>query len=193
MRIYSITIFLNTLLNDSGKLCFPKLETNIRPTRGTAVIWKNTIKDKDIVNTLTLVEHEPTINDTKYVLNIWIRHSIFTVDIPKFITESLLPYNILSNIPFETLTNIACFILKAKTSNYQQKIIIINYIIESMLSVQYDSNAIKNLITSNKPMDMLQSDHIKLYRHLLNLFELYINRKNNISYGLNKIIIKYLV
>lgn len=204
IRIYSITIFLNTVL-DSGYMNFPRLNHKLQPIKGTAVIWKNVVDDFNniqhenknnvdiigpLINKLTLVEHEPVFNDVKYILNIWTRQNKFIISNPIKSLISPLTIDILKIVPYESLVNIACFIFKTKLFCYQDKLCVINSITDILLNQDVSNEyitAFYRLITSDKTTEL------DLYKFYMKKYVIYMNNRLNIYLVLKNIIINYLI
>ena len=72
-RICTFFVYLNSLgSSDGGETEFPKVNTKVKPSRGTAVFWWD-VKKSGKVDRNTLHRGNPVKRGVKYGLNIWVR------------------------------------------------------------------------------------------------------------------------
>lgn len=84
-RTHSILVYLNDLKNGGGETIFPLLGQKISPSAGLAVIWQNA-KGRGFEDYRTLHRGEPSLTETKLVLNIWVRELAY---VKRHIAEQL--------------------------------------------------------------------------------------------------------
>jgi prolyl 4-hydroxylase len=70
-RNYTIFIYLNDITN-GGETYFPKLNKKIKPTKGSALFWKNCVETNKCFDE-SLHQGLPPLDSVKYGMNVWIR------------------------------------------------------------------------------------------------------------------------
>lgn len=73
-RVATFMIYLNDV-EEGGETYFPHVNVRVKPERGRALVWKNTIKG--ICNEATMHSAEPVIKGEKWVVTKWLRENRF--------------------------------------------------------------------------------------------------------------------
>jgi prolyl 4-hydroxylase len=74
-RTYTFMIYLNDV-EEGGETKFPELELSFKPTKGTAVVWKNS-NGKGTENKASLHTGTPVIKGKKMIITKWFRENPF--------------------------------------------------------------------------------------------------------------------
>ena len=73
-RVATVLVYLNDIVNGSGKTVFPKVGVEVTPERGKALYFRNALADGS-VDERSLHEGSPVLGEgiEKWAVNVWIR------------------------------------------------------------------------------------------------------------------------
>ena len=73
-RVATVLVYLNDIVNGSGKTVFPKIGVEVTPERGKALYFRNALADGS-VDERSLHEGSPVLGEgiEKWAVNVWVR------------------------------------------------------------------------------------------------------------------------